>query len=346
MDGNTIIWIVAIIIGILGIIFAASKKEKILDQSKWLFAGIFIAIAVVLVAMQLGYLSQFGLSPLAAGVPTPTPDTPIPDQTTPSGICAIEDTTVTLSSVNKYTNAPTGGTHRYRIGNQAAKTVSDAGTFTASPGDKLNILYGNGTSGTYFSEVREVTIPCKGTFNPSEISPVQLVENGTVTINVFNEEGNLISAAGENETLGAGDVANLKVELRATNKKGAPYGGILLIELNGSDFDEENTELSFGDLTVSPASTPNVHDVTNISNKVVAYEIGAFEGAALHTGTLTLDVDDNNDPGQTNDPKVIFRPYDYFVNEDTGGSYDGPAVEDEDNVATFTHITTFTVQVD
>ena len=41
-----------------------------------------------------------------------------------------------------------------------------------------------------------------------------------------------------------------------------------------------------------------------------------------------------------------FYPYDYFINEDVGGIFDGPAVEDEDDSQTFDHISTLTLSTD
>ncbi len=64
-------------------------------------------------------------------------------------------------------------------------------------------------------------------------------------------------------------------------------------------------------------------------------------------GSVVIDADDANNPSDlAGDIILTHYPYDYFVNEDTGGSFDGPAVEDEDDAATFNHATTFTVHID
>lgn len=352
IEPSTIVYIVAGLLGLIGVGAYMRKEKKVLGQNKNLVAFIGVAAAVFLVTMQMGYLSDFGLSPLSAAggavITTQGTQGTQGTQISTGGVCppgSPEDTTVTLSAVDKYTSTAAGGTHRYKINGAPAKTVSDAGTFTASPGDIIEILWGNGsTSYSYFGDVSNEPIPCnKGTITFSK----ELIQNGTISISVFNEEGNLIDSSGENETLGAGDVANLKIEVRGENKKGFAHGGVITVELNGTDFDEENIELELGDISVTKLkSNPNVHSLTSTDNKAVSFEIGPLEGATLHTGTLTLDVDDTYNPGNANDPVITFRPYNYFINEDNGGAFEGPDVEDEDNTATYGHSTTFTVHVD
>ena len=60
--------------------------------------------------------------------------------------CGVEDTTVTLSALNAYTAAAVGGRHVYRVNGGPVTGVADAGTFTASPGDVIQVLWANGTS--------------------------------------------------------------------------------------------------------------------------------------------------------------------------------------------------------
>ena len=134
--------------------------------------------------------------------------------------------------------------------------------------------------------------------------------------------------------------------MRAANQQGYPHGGILTLELNKSDYDEENIELDLSGLTVTKVGTPSIHTITDTGNAVVSWQIGGFEGASLHTGTLILDVDTNNNPGQTNDPVLTWRPADFFVDQDTGNSFEGPAVEDEDVTATVDYAPTTTISVD
>ena len=217
-----------------------------------------------------------------------------------TSLCAVEDTTVTLSAIDRYTSSAVGGQHIYKINGEPYSTVSDKGTFTASPGDRLQILFGNASNGVnYFSELKSVVVPCKGTFPVS----AELVQNGTLTIEVFNEEGNLIDSSGENETLSAGDVVTLTSKLKGTYQKGFPYGGIIVVEFNNSDFDD--IIVDFGGVKTN---VPNFYTVSSTANTVRAYEVSPILSNQIIEGSITLDVDDSNNPGDANDPTLKFYP--------------------------------------
>ena len=319
--------------------FATNSRKK--DTRKTLFwIGGIAALMFILPIAGVG-LNFFGTQ-LGGGVQT---GAVVPTLPTPGGgttkVCAVEDTTVTLSSVNKYTEVSTGGSHRYRINGNPALVVSDAGTFTASPGDTVTVLFGNETDGTYYGALATEVIGCQGTQTIS----AKRVQNGTMTINVYNEEGNQINGNAENETLAAGDIASLKWEVRGTNQQGYPFGGVFMLEVNKTDYDEGNLKLFLDGTELSKTTTPDVQALSSVDNTIISFLAPAIEGAALHTGTIILDVDSGANPGNTNDPVIRFRPYDYFINEDTGGSYDGPAAEDEDNAASFGHLTSTTIHV-
>jgi hypothetical protein len=257
--------------------------------------------------------------------------------------CAVEDTTVTLSALNKYTATATSGTHAYRVNNGPKRTVSDAGTFTASPGDSISILWENeATASNYFGKLDTVTVPCKGTATFS----ADLVQNGTFSLNAFNEEGNLMNSAGENETLGAGDTVSLSIEVSAENKKGFPNGGVLVLEVNKSDYDEEELYIELSGSQLRKVGTPESYSISSTDNIAITFEVSPLEGSSKRTGSIYLDVDDTNNPGEANDPKVTFIPKDYFINEDNGGAFEGPSVNDEDNSQTFGHSTVTTLNVD
>jgi len=323
-------------------IVAIVKKMK--KKSRQLMAGIgilglVVAGYAVAVPGAIPQLDQtFTIAGLTAAPTAPAPGAPLVD-----GVCVgIEDTTVTVSGQDKFTASASGGTHRYRINNNPALTISDAGTFTASPGDVVSILFGNETSNSYFGVVKTETIPCAGTHTIS----TETIQNGTLSISIFNEEGNIVDGNSENETITNGDTVNLKIEIRGTNNRGFPYGGVFVIEMNGTEYDEEDTDLSFVGLSVTKTTVPAVHTPTYTSHRSIAFEVGAFEEADLRAGTLTLVADSTNDPTDGADPTITFRANDYFINEDTGGSYDGPAIQDEDNVITFGHETSATIHVD
>ena len=337
--------IVLAILGFLAIfltqVFARGKDAAGIRKT-WFWIGM-IGLVPGLIALAspstIPFLqTEIGLGggALSAGTGISLPDKPS------SVICAVEDTTVTLSSNNKYTATSTGGTHRYRINGAPAQTVSDAGTLTASPGDTLQILWGNETIGNYFGSVSNEVIPCVGT----KTFTTDLVQNGTLTVEVFNEEGNLIDTVQENETLAAGDVVTLSARLKGTYQRGFPYGGVMVVEFNGtgSSSQIDDVILSFGG---SETSVPSIYSITlGTFARTKAYTIPSIISNQILDGSIVIDADDTNNPGSAGDPLLTFYPNDYFINEDTGGSFDGPSADDEDDAQTFPHITTFTINVD
>jgi len=353
MPNSIIPYIIAVILALAGAycLFKKDKKDK--KKVMMILGVVLLAGAAFAGAWQYGLLANYGILPIGV---IAIPGTGVSLSTAPTstgtitGACVgVEDTTVTWSWVNKYTSAAGGGTHRYRVSTDGgttfgpATTVSDLGTATLSPGNVVQTLFGNATDGTYFGVLTQEVIPCKGTYTLD----AQAVANGSLTINVFNEEGNLIDSSGENETIGAGDAVNLKVEVQASNKKGFPYGGVFIVEVNGTSVDEEDTELTFQDLPIRKlSSNPSVQTVATVDSRQISFEVGAFEGTALHTGSLYLKADDTYDPTDAVDPKIVFLPYDYYTNEDNGGAFEGPAVQDEVNAQTFAHVTSKTVSVD
>jgi len=350
----TITWTVAILIlGVLAILITQAMSKKAGTRKAWLWIGGIASVLMVVVLLvgsanlpaSLGFLS----SPIMGGTTTvgDLTLTTVPGGQSASpvidGKCVgIEDTTVTLSAVDKYTSIATGGTHRYRVNNAPALTVSNAGSFTASPGDKIQVLWENASlSSTYYGAVDEFVVPCSGTVTYAE----QLVKNGTITIEVFNEEGNLIDGTPENETLTTGDVVTLTAKIKGTYQRGIAYGGVIVAEWNNTIIDDVIV-----DLGGSKVSTPQVHSSTyGADSSIKTYSIPSILSNQILDGSIVIDVDDSVDPsGQysVNDIILTFYPNNYFINEDSGGAYEGPATEDEDNVQTFSHKNAYTLHVD
>jgi len=316
------------------------KERKVAGFPKMGVAVILAVLAVGLFAMQGGYLGQVGLNPLSS-VGVPSVDTPQLDDNLQCPPGSPEDTTVTLSAVDKYTSVATGGSHRYKINGAPALTVANAGTFTASPGDTLEILWFNATSGAYLSDRSVEVIPCNaGTKTFSR----ELYANATVTVNVFNSAGNQIDGNTINETIGAGDAKALQGEISASNKAGFSHGGVVTVEYNDTEFDEVTlTSGTFG--LSSRGGNPTVHKLTSVDNTAVSYNADALIGSGIKTFTVNYDADDTVNPGTTSDIVITWRPNNYFINEDTAGSFDGPAVEDEDRTATYGQLSVFSVHL-
>lgn len=305
-------------------------KTKMKKQTRQIAGLIGIAgIAVGILAIG-GILPAFsGLNTPLAAAPTITPGEPV--RVPPIGKCppgSVEDVTVKLSAINAYTGAATGGTHRYKINDGAAQTVSDAGTFTTSAGATLDILWGNGAStDTNYSDVSTVILSC------DEGAPIitrKLYENTTLTLDVFNENGNLIAT--ENETVGAGDVVTLVAKLRAAYQKAAPYGGVMVVEYNNSRIDDVIINLG-GQLTNVPnAYTRVAPDDTNV--RTLAYTFPPIYDTEVKEGTITIDFGSTDTAAMEAITPITIYTNNYYVDEKAGGAFAGPAPEDEDRALT------------
>lgn len=252
--------------------------------------------------------------------------------------CAQDAVTATLSGQDKFTSIGSTGTHRYRICNTKgcapSKAVSDGGTLSASAGDILEVLYGNATSTTYFGVFEKYLVPCA----PTVTFWTSTVQNGTgVTINIYNEEGNQIDGTTTNETIGSGESSTMKVEMRAASQKGFPHGGVMVLELNGTAFDEEKTTLSFNDLTLTPTSVPGAYQIGYLHGtvKTLAWDVSPFEDSILHSGTLFLQAASGKNPTMYNEPMLTFIAKDYYIDETKGAIVAGPAAVDEVGAYTF-----------
>ena len=331
-----------------------TKGKTVAGIPKGLSYIVLLAIAG-LVIWQAGFFTGVapGVIPPVSIVQTTTQATSGTSSTSvcPAGVI-VDKTTITLSAQDEYTSISTGGTHRYRINGNPALTVADAGTFTASPGDIVEVLFFNESksgASNYFGVSKKVPVECKG----SQTISAKLSTNGTVapTINIFNEEGNIVEGSGgssaENETLGAGDVVSLKVEFKPTFQTGFPSGAVLIFEYGQAVYDD--VKVSIGGVDLTKTGVPTSYTRRYVNNNTVAYEFPPTKSLETVTATITIDVDDTNNPtaagGAENIP-ITFIPKNVFVNDDLGGSYSGPSVEDEDSVPTFRHATRTNITVD
>ena len=344
MNNEIIMYIIAGILGIGGLAFAFSKRKTVLDRNKWVFAFPLLLIATFLILLQAGTLDTWGLglSPFAVAgggqVVIPVGNQQVAQITG----CSLSDpVTVTLSAVDQYTATASSGTHRYKVNGGPAKTVSDAGTFTASPGDKLSLLWFNASASgnTYFSKVGNYEVPCSATFTPTEDNhPIWLIANGSLTSTVKDYNDVVVQGTTANVSLGAGDVKDATVKLSGTYRKGYPYGLVAVVEYNktGLDF----VKLMQGGIEFPTASLPSNYTSifpASISAKKV-YIIPSLLSNEDLIFKVNLDADDLIAPdnaGASENVTIKYYPLNYFINENTGGSFDGPSAEDESSVPTF-----------
>lgn len=343
-----------IALAIITVFTVLGSKEK---KRRFMFGWIGIVLIVVsligaFTVPALGTTIQIGgpASPLAGGVQTtktcPDGSVILVTQTCPSGgttICAVEDTTVTLSAQDKYTSVASGGNHRYRIDGSPAKTVADAGTLTASPTDIMNLLWVNESKTGYFASPQVVTVTCKGT----ETFSTLVSKNGTLSIKVLDQDaGDLISDSNA-ETLAAGDVVDLKMTLQGDYKNDFPYGFVAVIELNKTAMD--SVILLKDGIELQKASVPQADapSLAGASTQRLAYIVPEVISNKEYTYTVHLDADDAVNPeSASGNVTVKFYPRTYYIDDKNGGIYAGPAAEDEENVVTRTGQFTYNLYTD
>jgi len=335
MEIATIIWVLVAIFGIAGIAgFMRSRREKVLGIGKNWFGIIAVLVAVFLAVGQMGYLSNYGVT-FSASAPdnSGTPEPIKPD----TKLCAVEDTTVTLSASDKYLSTATGGSHRYRVNGAPALAIADAGTFTASPGDKLDILWGNGTTTGIFGIVDSVYVPCVGTKTFTTLT----VNNGSVTANNLNN----LDQVGANTTLGAGDIKDAKIKIQGQYQKEFPYGFVAVVEFNKTTMDD--VILTSSGVELSSSNTPQTFSpAMGTESSTKAYVLPGAISNTEYTYSVTLDADDTNDPvSPSSDVKITLYPLNNFVNDKNGGAFEGPSAEDEYNVITHGTVPVITVMV-
>ncbi len=342
MDNSIIMYSVGIFLVLFGFIFGMTKKKKVMNKNKWIFALPFLIFGFGLILFQSGTLAQFGFEPqtLAIGGEEIV-EGGLDTSGAITGCDLGTKTTITLSAIDKYTSAGTSGTHRYRINGAPALEVSDTGTFTASPGDKLTILWENASTTGYFSDVSNVEVPCSG----AKTFYTTLAQNGTLSSSIKDFDDDTVGS-GNNVTLGAGDVKYATVKLSSAYQRDFPYGFVVTVEMNQTSMDDviltqDGVELPSSTIPQSVSPTYS----TESSRK--AYLLGGiFSNEDVYI-KVTLDADDSNNPQVSGgDVFLTFSPLNYFINEDNGGAFEGPSVEDEDNSLTRGAGTTVTIDID
>jgi len=324
------------------------KTQKILGMTKGM--TLLIAGALVIGSLWFSGVGSY-IDPSLAG-PTLAVSGTIPsgvDRITDGGVqpeiigCDLgTKTTVTLSAQDKYTAAATGGTHRYRINGNPALTVSDAGTFTASPGDRISVLWANASAAStdYFSAVSNHVIPCTG----AKTYSAQLVVNGTLSDVIKDHNDQVVDGSDNNWTLSAGDVKDATVKLSGTFRTEFPYGFVGVVEYNKTEFDDVRVmNVNEFERTSVPRSFSPAKG-TDSSTK--AYVIPALVSNADLTFKVNAKADASTNPATDGTIVMTLYPRNYFINSDTGGSFDGPSAEDEDGSVTRTGQATVTIEYD
>ena len=233
----------------------------------------------------------------------------------------IEDVTVTFSAKDASDDSiNVGGAHQYRICNAGGggcgslKTVANLGTDTTSPGDILEVLFAQGNASgsvVYMPAYKTFTVPDKGTFE----AQTEVWRNGTITIEVFNEEGNLIDTSLENETLGSGDKPTLTHKIKGTQDRGQyVYGGCMIVEYNRTGYDD--VKVTYEGVSTR-LSTPDWYSPSTTVHTTKTYTVPPFTNNAIISGSITPEVDSLQNPTDGGgDILLTLVPNEYRFNGD------------------------------
>lgn len=327
---------------IMVIVLITQKSKKSIKASKTL-----AVIAIALIAFGgipfLGF-GNYGSGQVNLGGQTlavgDQPDTGVTGDVVSSNVdvygCDLSATvTYTLAAQDFYNGTAAGGTHRYRLNNGAWQTVSDAGTISASPKQKLDVLWENGATTGYFSYYESYTTPCSvTTFSP------KLYTNGTLTSVVKDDSGTVIAVATNNQTLNAGDVVTGEVTLKGTFERAFPYGFDAVVEWNNTDLDDVKLLDSAGNeysLGTEPQSHTDVYGGAAIDTKKTYSLPGLFTTNNLVYQVL-MDADDTNNPAAQgscgNNITITYYSKNLYVDDNAGGLAAGPSSQDEDQTLT------------
>lgn len=231
-------------------------------------------------------------------------------------------TTITLDAEDKYNSGNTingaSSTHAYRLnGGPITTMTNDAGTFTASPGNTLDLYWALNTE-EYYTLFESVEVPCTG----AQTYTAKLAPNATLAttqIKWLNEDDADLNANTNNESLSAGDVVNLKWEVQGTFETEMPYGGVYVCGYNQTSYDDLIPQLSGSNL--ESAAVPNQYSSRGAGFKEKAWTFPALTSNQIISGSFTIDVDDSVSPddGVGNADEIQCQLFDFdYVQTDAG----------------------------
>lgn len=291
-------------------------------------AAIWVLGAVVLFLLYIAFGGKIGGT---ASVST----TGVPGEVSNGGIvvnAAIP--TVAYAAVDKFQPSTTVGSYTQTVFKNG-QLQSTAPT-TASVGDKLEVLFVNGS--TYHSGVASYVVS-----GGANTVPAQLKANGSLTISLRNTNGQVMSnsltgATNQTSTASNGETLDLEIRMNGQNLK-STNDLVLVLETNSStkyDMTATGTTLNIKDAKVSSRGVPASYS-TLAGGAIKVYEISAFEDGNVNIGTLHLQAK----AGQTlANTRFVLTAYsrEHFVDPVNGLQYD---IEDSNGVLKSIAVTTF-----
>lgn len=300
------------------------------DNKTWLIVAAIAVVAYFLIpGVQTtinGFFSGQPVTPV-----TPTPGTPA------TGECLkVDDTSITLSAIERDNPSVTGGNMNYFLVYVNGAMSSDTdGAFVASPGDRVVVyVAANATAGAvdYYTLKDEFTVPCSGTLSKEYNVPAK----ATATIAFYNEDGDKIvgTSSGTFQDVDQDEtISSVKMKIGGVYEDYfSPFGPMVAVwKYYQTHFDDIKVTSCDSGRTVKAVAVPK-----NITS-TTSYEFSAFEIGP--TGTMSseeivcsllLDAGSVNPTGSTANATVTLMDSNYFraassnemkigVEDDNGG---------------------------
>lgn len=203
--------------------------------------------------------------------------------------------TVQLGANNKYDAGQTNwGNWKFKLNGGTTTTDSD-GSFEVSKTDKLEVLVADSNSSLFY---RAIAFPCEdGTGSlilcsdksrktamrceKNSMAYNNVIQWDTIETKCFNDENNPMNGTTytNNLTIGTAGTRSVECQIESEADKGMPYGGVMVLEMNGTTYEENKIAITWEGATLGPAAIPSKYTVGATTGITRTFSVPAFEDA-------------------------------------------------------------------
>lgn len=325
----TYLWIGLVVLGLVMLyrfyIGALKKEKKVAGMGKGIIAIVMVAVALFGFT-QLGTFTAWGRAPFALGTQVQVPvrqPTQQPLQVGGVVHVAAEEVTKTMNLFEKYNPGTSVGAPEY-IDVYVEEYDENTGTYSApkdlgryaagssvdfSPNDRVTLVPCVNSSPTgYYGKIETQIVGLSGTETyAGVVADANSASDAGMTISVNNVDGSVNTVTAGRQTIDAGSVKTLKFRIDGAYEDDFSTGKvcfacmynktaydeiILTSDIAGQIYPAISRDCPPDDLSIPSAATIDAFEMNDpITNLKVI------------TGSITLDADDNNNPG--NDSAIV-----------------------------------------
>lgn len=254
-------------------------------------AGDFLKIFLVVVITAM-FLHQTGVINVTDWIPGQAPTPPGEKE---KAFCGVTSgVTVTLDAYDKHnTGTAMSDSNYYKVENAGisqSKSVTDAGTFTASPFDTIEAWFQLRTSvgGKHYPSYKKEQLPC----SPTHIMTSEVVPMGNITIKLKSDQtGDYMDIDGKelnNETLSAGEEVLWNGQVSMASETGRPNGGIVVLDFEKNNYSSSKFSISWNGVPLTTATTPTQHSSKSTNKNSLAWTYPAIYGPTPVSISISL----------------------------------------------------------